>query len=286
MTTSDTVVAVITWDGSFREHFHTVDFFCNQTLQASQYEFVWVEYYSSLCSALREKIDGYPNAASLCLGREGPWHLGVCQNHGISSTGGDHLVLIDGDIAVDETFLEKDLAFHARHPDTAVYYRRWDEPGPPDNGAHRDGSIEYLEKNCRLTNPTNYGGCLTISRSLLDSVAGYEEHPLFVEAGAGNMELYIRLRNAGIPVLWHPHAKVYHPWHSGTIPPYDTEKHKKQEWLIRQRGLNIDTLADEKQVDAYLQSYEQQRGSGLKETSGPGALVKRLLSGLRHSPSR
>jgi len=281
MINNDPVISVITWDGSFREYFHTVDFFCNQTLQTQKYEFVWVEYYSSICGSLEEKINSYPNAVSLCLGLKAPWHLGKCQNHGISFTSGEHLVLIDGDIAVDKTFLENDLTIHARYPDTAVYYRRWDEPEPADTDLPRDKSIDYLEKNCRLENPTNYGGCLTISRSLLDSVAGYEEHPLFVEAGAGNMELYTRLRNAGIPVMWHPYTKIYHPWHSGTIPPYDTDKHKKQEWLIRQRGLNIDTLADERQVDAYLQSYEQQCRSRPSGTVRPAAFVKRLISRLQ-----
>jgi len=286
MLNSNPAVSVVTWDGGFREHFHTVDFFCKQTLPVSEYEFVWVEYYSAICRELEEKIRCYPNAETLCLGQEGQWHLGKCLNYGVSSTSGDHLVLIDGDIAVDETFLESDLDIHARYPDTAVYYRRWDEPEPANPGLPRDKSIDFLERNCRLTNPTNYGGCLTISRSLLDSVAGYEEHSLFVEAGAGNMELYTRLRNAGIPVMWHPHTKVYHPWHSGTVPSYAMEKHKKQEWLIRQRGLNIDSLADEQQVEAYLQRYKQQRRHGMKEKSRPTAFIKSLISRLHFLQTR
>ena len=44
-------------DGSFRESFHSIRFFCSQTLPADQYELLWVEYHDRVGPALRAEID-------------------------------------------------------------------------------------------------------------------------------------------------------------------------------------------------------------------------------------
>lgn len=252
METRKPLVSVITWDGSFRESFHTVDYFCNQNLDDGLYEFVWIEYYSSIKKQLLEKINQYSCARSICLGLEGEWHVGKCLNGGIAASEADHLVLIDGDIAVTPAFLTEDLAMHEQYPATAIYYRRWDEMKPDNPDLVREKSLEYLEANCRLGNPTNYGCCLTIDRSLVNRVAGYEEHFLFGGASAVSLELYTRLRNAGIPIMWHPEAKIYHPWHTGTLPSYNTEKIKLQKEIIHKRSIALDTISSNDQVDSYL----------------------------------
>ena len=221
------------------------------------YEFIWVEYYSSINKELLKKINHYASARSVCLDLKGEWHVGKCMNSGIASSNANHLILVDGDIAVTPRFLAEDIAIHRQYPATAVYYRRWDEPKPKYSGMTGMKTLEYLEANCRLTNPTNYGGCLTIDRTLMDRVGGYEEHSLFGGPGAVNLELYTRLRNAGIPILWHPEAKVYHPWHTGTVPSYRTDKINLQKEVINRRSINLDKISDYSEVEQYLENIKR-----------------------------
>ena len=254
-------VSVITWDGGFREQFHTVDFFCNQSLPETEYEFIWAEYYSSINSDLKGTISNYPNARAICLDLDGDWHVGKCMNRGLAASFGNHLVLIDGDIAVNRDFLEKDLEVHEQYPGTAVYYRRWDEPQASADNQSRRKTIEYLDAHCRMMNPTNYGGCLTLGRELIEAVNGYEEHSIFAGSGAINMELYVRLVNSGVPVMWHPSTKVYHPWHRGTIPSNKTAKIFIQKDIIKNRSLNIDIKSDPDQVERYMSKISVRKKS-------------------------
>lgn len=264
-------VSVITWDGGFREHFHTVDFFCRQTSCPPEFEFLWIEYYAEINRKLAEKIDRYKNAHAYCMRRTGEWHVGMCMNEGIKISKGEHLVLIDGDIAVSDQFLQADMEIHRKYPDTAVYYRRWDEPKPVLPDSNRKISIDYLESVCRLENPENYGGCLSISRKLMQDVLGYEEHNIFSGPGAISRELYIRLANAGIPILWHPDEKIYHPWHTGTIPLYKTDKVRLQKEVISKRGLALQKYADPDQAEMYVRQARKLAG---QEKS----LAKKIIS--------
>ncbi len=251
MTNSPTV-SVITWDGGFRENYHTVDFFCKQTIDSIEFEFLWLEYYSSIKAELAEKINQYSNARTICLGNEGDWHVAKCMNKGIKLSKGEHLILIDGDIAVSESFIEKDRLIHNQFPGSAVYYRRMDEPSRNGLDLKNEINLEYLKTNCILANPTNYGGCLSISKNSFEKVCGYEEHSLFSGNGAVSKELYIRLRNAGIPILWHPTGEVYHPWHDGTIPSNKTTKRELQDLIINLRELELDTLPNQLQINNYM----------------------------------
>jgi GT2 family glycosyltransferase len=159
-------------------------------------------------------------------------------------------VIPDGDIAFEDNFLEEVSKYHEKYHDLVLYFRRWDERSPHLEKKGRP-SISTLRDTCRLTNPTNYGGCLTISRKALEYVRGYEEHELFSEAGANGMELYTRLKNAGFPIMWHPTHKIYHPWHEGTAPK-DPEYKRKidlQNLIIKKRDLNVVFLASSNEVD-------------------------------------
>ena len=71
MNTAQPLISVILIDGSFRERFHAVDAFANQTFPAEQFEIIWVEHYDRVDPALQERAARYPNLRIITLGREG-----------------------------------------------------------------------------------------------------------------------------------------------------------------------------------------------------------------------
>lgn len=262
------MISVITWDAGFRESYHTVDYFSRQSLDRKKFEFIWADYYSTVSPELKAKIQSMGNGRTFCLGGKGKWHLGRTINAAIRECVGNLIVIPDGDIAVEENFLEEVYKYHNVHPELVLYFRRWDEH-KPETKTKDWPSISSLRDICRLTNPTNYGGCLAISRKAFTCVHGYEEHDLFSEAGAIGLDLYTRLKNAGFPIIWHPSHKIYHPWHEGTIPqdPKYKLKLELQKWVIRQRDLGVVTMANIKNVDILVEEYKKNKipDTGIKQ---------------------
>jgi len=137
--------------------------------------------------------------------------MAYCYNEGIKQSEGDLLVVIDADQVVSPTFLETIWHEHEKCPDLVMYLQRWNEFKEQHTG---DVSLQHLKKVCAYTSPANYGGCLTVRKKWLLKVNGYEQHPIFagqIHTIAG--EMYTRLRNLGLHIKWHPHERVYHPWH-------------------------------------------------------------------------
>ncbi len=264
-------VSVITWDASFREHLHTIDFFGRQNYEPSEYELIWVDYYASR-DEVHSKINQYANARILAL--ENPldqkWHLGDCINAGVAASSGELLIIPDGDIAVEPDFIEFVSEAHQKFQDLVIYFRRYDEPAQMSSQDSRH-SLTYLKNVARLTNPTNYGGCLTLRRTSFERINGYETHPAFAGPGCQGIETYTRLSNAGMAIQWAPDKKIFHPWHplSGDnlkdsqinaalasaravhpwIIPYAG---LEQSWITHNRSKHIQYRASSTQCDQYL----------------------------------
>lgn len=263
------MISIITWDAGFRENYHTVDSFCRQNYNVNDFEFIWVEFYSYIHPTLANKINSYPNARLLCLNnaKTTKWHLGKCLNAGIKASKGKLLVIPDGDIIVPSNLLKIAIEEHQNINELVLYFRRWDEP----ENKHREHSsydINYLDEFCHITNPTNYAGCLSIKKKHILKVNGYEESPVFSGPGISGKELYIRLRNRGYAVKWHPFIKVFHPYHNSSgSSSFDkismkslTNKYQwlipyagiEQSWVLRCRELDLTFQADENKITEYL----------------------------------
>lgn len=248
------MISVITWDAGFRESFHTVDCFRNQSIATDQFEFIWVDHYSNIDARLRQKIDQMPNAKAVCLEATGNWHLGRALNYAVNMSIGKILVIPDGDIIVETDFLEKVLTAHCGQTNLVLYFRRWDQPMPPSGTPDKEIDIDRLKAECRLTNTTNYGGCISVPRKTFLEVGGYEEHEVFSNAGAISMELYTRLKNLGAAIVWSPDVKIYHPWHVGSYPG-STDYLKKlavQKEYIRQSDLLLHKRANNESVESIV----------------------------------
>ncbi len=232
-------ISVILVDGSFREQFYAVDSFGSQTLAPEEYEIIWVEYYKKVDPILREKIDRYPNARILTLDREGIYHSSFCFNAGIQAGQADVVFIPDADVIVEKIFLEKAYKDHQENPKLVMYFFRKEEAHADHSG---DLSLEHLKKVCRLSNPQNFGGCLSVRKSWLQQINGYEQHPLLSTGfHANGLEMYTRLKSLGLHVRWHPDLMLYHPWHPFCKAP--SSLYQIQKVLIRYKAVNLITSA-------------------------------------------
>lgn len=202
-------------DGSFRESFHSIDFFGKQTIPQDDYELVWVEYYDEVNHALAEKVSQYPNFRIATLGEEGLYHSSYCFNAGIRASKGELIVIPDADVVVEEYFLERLWEDHHANDKLVMYFYRYNES---EKDHLPEVNIEHLQKVGVLTNPSNYGGCLSVRKKWLWEINGYEQHTIFASGDHANgLDVYTRLKNHGLHVKWHPELKLYHPYHYGTL---------------------------------------------------------------------
>lgn len=267
-------ISVITWDASFRESFHTVDSFGLQNFSKDEYEFIWVDYHNNDNPLLIEKINKYPNTRILNLNRpkNEKWHLGRCINEGVKAAKGEILIIPDGDVIVPQIFLEIIDQELTQYPNLVTYFRRWDEPSTSYD-PKKSYDIDYLTKNCQLTNPTNYAGTIALTKEVLNSVNGYEENEVFCGAGVQGLELYTRLRNANYPIKWHS-QKIFHPYHNSTgfsdkQKELDNELFKsyswylpyaglEQSWIVHSRSKSLTIRADKKEVENLLKKMPKE----------------------------
>ena len=169
-------ISVIMVDGSFRESFHSIDFFGRQTLSPDDYELIWVEYYDKVNPLLAEKISRYPNFRFITLNRDGLYHSSYCFNAGIRESRGELLVIPDADVVVEADFLETIWREHQKNEELVTYCYRYDEP----QEAHRsDWDLEHLRRVCKLGHTPNYGACVSVRKKWLLEINGYEQHPVF-----------------------------------------------------------------------------------------------------------
>ncbi|GEM_PF-2644960 len=261
-------ISIITWDACFRESFHTIKSFCEQELPVEDFEFIWVDYYINENETLLNTISKYSNAHILNLNNPKTklWHLGECINEGVKKSSGKVLIIPDGDILVPNNILREIITHHKKTDGLALYFRRWDEL-KIDHNPKLSYHISHLDQCCRLTNPTNYAGLISLSRTTFNHVQGYEESEIFSGPGVNGLELYTRLRNSGVSIQWSP-MKIYHPFHrsSGSSDKYrnslETAKRKyqwimpyaglEQSWVVHNRELDLSYLASKSQVHKYL----------------------------------
>lgn len=231
-------ISVIMVDGSYRENFFAVDFFGNQTMSEDDYELLWVEYYDSVNPELAEKISKHPNFRVITLGKEGGYHSSYCFNRGIVESKGDLFIIPDADQACEEDFLETVFKEHQTNDKLVMYVHRRSES---KKDHMPDVDIDHLRKVCVQGHPNNYGGCLTVRKKWLLEINGYDQYPIFGSGEHANgSDVYFRLRNLGLHVMWHPHLTLYHPWH-----PIDKHRysHEIQRVVVNYRALTLATIS-------------------------------------------
>lgn len=228
-------ISVIMVDGSFRESFHAVDFFCTQTLPTDDFELLWVEYYDKVQPQLAEKIAKYPNARIITLGRTDDYHPSYCFNAGIQAARADVIAIPDGDLVCEPDLLERIWEEHQTDEKLVMYLFRYEEP----EELHRDEiTLEHLRQVCELKGPGNFGACLSVRKKWLLEINGYDQHHAFHTGfHANGADIHTRFKNLGMHIMWHPKLKLYHPWHVFTRIGHDD--YKRQEIVTQYRALNL-----------------------------------------------
>jgi glycosyltransferase involved in cell wall biosynthesis len=228
-------LSIIMVDGGFREQFHAIDFFCRQNFPSDEYELLWVEYYDKIHPELQAKIDHYPQARAIALEREGEYHSSYCFNEGILHAAGELLVIVDADLVAEDNFLSQLWQHYQGHKDTVSYVYRYNEP----EDTHQDMvSLAHLQQVCVLTNPDNYGGCLVVSKPLIEAINGYDQHAVFGTGfHANGRDVYSRFKAYGASVRWLPDLRLYHPWHPDTEVAADS--YIKQHQVIDYRARHL-----------------------------------------------
>ena len=229
-------VSVIMIDGAFRENIYGAEYFTQQDFPENEYEVIWVEFYEkampSLYANKQLKIVTLGNPEEMI------YHSSYCFNEGIKQAKGELLIIPDADVIVKPNFVQKAWDIHQEYEKMAVYGYRCNETQQVPLC-----SLEFdeLEKKCVITNPINYGGCLTVRKKWLLSINGYDQHEFF-ETGfhANGLDVYTRFRNFGLAIKWDLSLKLYHPRH--TFTSEKAPEYQKQRKLIEWRSGNLEYL--------------------------------------------
>jgi hypothetical protein len=236
-------ISVIMVDGGFREQILGVEYFLKQDFSPREYEILWVDFYDKA----HPQLKNYPQVKVITLDKKGLYHSSYCFNAGIKEARGEILVIPDADVMVEEDFLTTVYKEHCKTPELVMYFHRLIQ-GQKDFKSH-DLTFQYIKQTCKLplSNPENYGGCLTVRKKWLEEIGGYELHRAFASgAHANGKDVYTRLKNLGLCVKWHPHKFLYHPWHPGTS--YVWADRKRVEWqleIVKYRAVNLMTTVFE-----------------------------------------
>jgi hypothetical protein len=235
-------ISVILVDGSFRSRFGLFDSLERQSYPSSLFEVLWVEHYASLKQELLDRARVLRNVRTVVLNRSGLYHSSYCFNAGLTMARGELLVVMDADVLVEDDFLSVVAEEHEKHGELAVYFNRLIQDR---NDFHEDDlSFESVKKTCALKAVDNYGGCLSVRKTWLERIGGYELHRAFASgAHANGKDAYVRLKNLGLAVKWHPSRFLYHPWHPGTGYVWADEKRVRwQLEIIQYRALHLMTV--------------------------------------------
>lgn len=229
-------VSVIMIDGSFREHTFGAEYFSNQTFPQDEFEVIWVEFYKEA----NETLSTQKNLKIITLNNEEDtiYHSSYCFNEGIKQAQGELLIIPDADVIVEPDFIQKAWDTHFQQDNLVAYGYRCNEV---ETNRLKNLSFEELKEKCVITNPTNYGGCLTVRKKWLLTINGYDQHETF-ESGfhANGLDVYTRFRNLGLPIQWEHNLKLYHPLHAFTSER--APEYKKQRKLIDWRSKNLEYL--------------------------------------------
>ena len=214
MTAPPPLISVIFIDGSFRERFHAIDSFANQTFAPEQFEIIWVEHSDRVTPALAEKAARHPNLRIITLNRKESYHSAYCRNAGVRASRGELIVYADGDVVAEPTLLQSLWDEHQKADDLVMFLYRHDEP----RSVHRDDwDLAHLRTHSKIGNTTNYGACMSVRKRWIIAINGWEQHPAFgSHVNAHGTDMYTRFKNLGLAVKWNPHIPLYHPWHPQT----------------------------------------------------------------------
>lgn len=200
-----------------------VDSICEHT-RYDNYEIVIVDNQSCEPETLAYFEEVQQHAPVRVLRYDHPFNYSAINNFAIERTDGELVGLINNDIEVISPDWLEEMASHAMRPDVGavgamLYY--------PDNTIQHAGVILGLHGvagHAYCGKPRGWPGqmgraqlvqnlsavtaaCLLVRREVLERVGGLEER---LGVAFNDIDLCLRIREAGFRNLWTPHAELYH----------------------------------------------------------------------------
>jgi hypothetical protein len=231
-------VSVILLDWGVRESFHSLQYLNQQTVDRSQYELIWLEFYHHKPQALLDLVQAAEQAGPplvdklVVLNQPGDviFHKHRLYNLGIVLAEGDICVICDSDAMFRPTFIERIIAAFERDPASAVHldeirsasrqfypfnYPSFDEFLANQSFNWTGQTTRGLSKSRDMLHQANYGACLAARRDDLLRIGGSDEHLDYLGYICGPYDLTFRLVNAGCKERWLADEFLYHTWHPG-----------------------------------------------------------------------
>lgn len=233
-------VSFILLDWSCRESFHALDYLARQDVPRSDFEIIWIEFYSRRAGEIDQRVTsatakGEPPPLDNWIIVEMPsgvyYHKHLMYNIGIAQARGKIIVICDSDAMFEPSFVRTVSDVFAADPDIVLHidevrngrrdFYPFNYPGFEEvrgNGAlnWRDGKTTGLSDVTDPTHSRNYGACLCAWRRDLIAIGGADEHLHYLGHVCGPYELTFRLMNLGRREVWHQSHFIYHTWHPGT----------------------------------------------------------------------
>lgn len=221
-------LSIILLDWGVRESYHALEYLNCQTVDRSQYELIWLEFYQqqprelSVRSSLLDQwlVAGYP--------REVMFHKHRLYNLGFLMAQGEICVVCDSDAIFTPTFVESILSWFAKNPKTVLHLdeirnndRRFYPFAYPSIGnilgkgcINWSGKVSTgLDDSDDMLHTANYGACMAAPRDAIMALGGADEHLDYLGYVCGPYDLTFRLVNAGYPEHWLRGEYLYHVWH-------------------------------------------------------------------------
>jgi len=236
-------VSFVLLDWSCRESFHGLEYFNQQTIPRSDYEILWIEYFSRKADQIEQGLvadadEGRPCRVDQWLIMEMPddlyYHKHLMYNLGIVAARGEIVVLCDSDVMLRPGFVESIVReFEDRdegivlHLDEVRSVQKNFYPfnHPSIEEVMAGGCINWSQEENKTTglldtedrlHTLNYGACMAARREDLIAIGGADQHVDYLGHICGPYEMTFRLVNFGLKEVWSDNEFLYHTWHPGT----------------------------------------------------------------------
>jgi hypothetical protein len=231
-------VSVILLDWSVRESFHSLQYLNQQTVDRSQYELIWLEFYDRKPAALLQAVQaaetaGRPLVDKLVVmnyPRDVIFHKHRMYNLGIVLSEGNICVICDSDAMFTPNFIQSIITAFQQNPQSAVHLDEVRSVSRKFYPFNFPTFEEFLASRCPnwtghttkgldhsrdMLHEANYGACLAARRDDLIRIGGSDEHLDYLGYICGPYDLTFRLVNAGCVEHWLTGEYLYHSWHPG-----------------------------------------------------------------------
>lgn len=270
--------SIISWDCSFRNFFNLVDGLLYQDYPRSDFELIYVEQRSQDTAdrynhmlGLKSLWDRYEevkdkiNISIYYLNDplKVPYHLGKCNNYGISKAKGEIISIMDGDLLLPRDFLHE-LAQQYEQEDVVLNLHRLMCERPVNASLENwvKGEIDFekcLEVCPNKDNPipkvvSNKGPMISAKRKFWQMINGYDPNPIWSTSTSKsgvdvNTRLEIAAKSSSRSL---EKSFAVHPWHPVGYAAANREKLDS----LAKKILNIQTTIIEYSTDNNIWSWE------------------------------